>query len=758
MNKEFVMEIVNLNILKKYLGRSIIISLAVMFIFVFTAFFILNKKYHDETSKLQQQKLQAAVELFKSNLSAQLSIVASSEVFLNYLRSGPVSREDLYPLFLSQILSIKTKDVSGMEIDSINGSRIFSYGAHSNYSVPLKVCYLNGRLDKNLGECSYLWTIFLSIDSVINTLQQINQEISACQSCNGINLLNGNNFGDFLLAKTPSLFIQVAINEKYRHTFVFYLIFVLLMLSIFAIWNRYRIKQIVNKFLAEPLQELTDNLKKNLTLESKSHYIWEIKYLLEQVNYWRKQEHDAEIGRMSAQVAHDIRSPLASLSAVMKQNTKMPEPQRLIIRNAANRINDIANNLLNKYRNLKNDTKDKQHEQIEPELIISIIDSLLSEKRAQFSDYKITFDLTTQEEAQGIFAAINSSKFQRVISNLLNNSVEAIKNCDGRIDVQLSKIDNTLRVEIIDNGCGIEDSVLSKINKGIYTSSKETGTGIGISSALENIKSWHGNLYIKSKLNEGSQVTIDLPIAEPPAWFLSKLQITKNTAIVVIDDDISIHNIWTEHFKNFAATINLTHFYTPDEILKYNSSDTNTNKLFLIDYEFIDSDTTGINIIKQLNIFSQSILVTSRYEDEIVRNFCIETNIKIIPKNFVPYIKIETLNCNVNQNTNAHQPDLIFIDDDINLTDAWKSLGVFRNKKVATFNNRQSFIETMAVFSKNMPIYIDSYLHEVRGEYFAKELFDLHGFKNIYLATGRSEEEFDNMYWIKKVVGKEPPF
>ena len=64
----------------------------------------------------------------------------------------------------------------------------------------------------------------------------------------------------------------------------------------------------------------------------------------------------------------------------------------------------------------------------------------------------------------------------------------------------------------------------------------------------------------------------------------------------------------------------------------------------------------------------------------------------------------------------------------------------------------------MAIFSKNMPIYIDSYLHEVRGEYFAKELFDLHGFKNIYLATGRSEEEFDNMYWIKKVVGKEPPF
>ena len=52
---------------------------------------------------------------------------------------------------------------------------------------------------------------------------------------------------------------------------------------------------------------------------------------------------------LTAQVAHDIRSPLTALNTCLKNLPQLPEKQRILMENASNRINDIANNLLQQY-------------------------------------------------------------------------------------------------------------------------------------------------------------------------------------------------------------------------------------------------------------------------------------------------------------------------------------------------------------------------------------------------------------------------
>jgi len=246
----------------------------------------------------------------------------------------------------------------------------------------------------------------------------------------------------------------------------------------------------------------------------------------------------------TAQVAHDIRSPLAALNTALKDLKELPEQKRILIRNATRRISDIANNLLVKYKAKgdKNITQDVEKKDMKAELVSSLLDHLISEKRVQITEKPIDIVLELGNNTHSCFVNLEPEKFKRVISNLINNAFEAIE-AEGVILLVLAKQDNDLIIEIIDNGKGIPEDILLKIKQGEISSSKKGGFGLGISSAIQNIKSWDGSYDIKTKEGEGTTFTIRLPVSEEPDWFQSTVILSPNKHIIVLDDDESIHNI-----------------------------------------------------------------------------------------------------------------------------------------------------------------------------------------------------------------------
>lgn len=77
---------------------------------------------------------------------------------------------------------------------------------------------------------------------------------------------------------------------------------------------------------------------------------------------------------------------------------------------------------------------------------------------------------------------------------------------------------------------------------------------------------------------------------------------------------------------------------------------------------------------------------------------------------------------------------------------------------ISTYATFEEFISEIHEFDKDTNIYIDSDLGNIiKGEVCAKDLFDK-GFKEIYLATAYSKDQFGLIPWIKTIVGKEPPF
>jgi len=112
---------------------------------------------------------------------------------------------------------------------------------------------------------------------------------------------------------------------------------------------------------------------------------------------------------------------------------------------------------------------------------------------------------------------IDKEQMNRAIVNIVSNSVAAVQQSDdaGKIIFKSMVLEhlNVVRVEIIDNGCGISSNEMDRVFQPYY-STKEEGTGLGL-PIVSQIISDHGG-YIRLVANEprGTKVVIDIPLGE----------------------------------------------------------------------------------------------------------------------------------------------------------------------------------------------------------------------------------------------------
>ena len=758
------MKHLDINKIKSAIENTIIISTCVVLAFALLSMSIAHHKVQLNKAKFNEQKIDNILSVYRSNLSQQLAIVASSTIFVDYLNSGEISRNNLFPQFLYQIKNLNTPSIVGMSIERANEETIFAMGKRTPYHITLNLCYLNRALNDEYGICNNTWTLFFDPEHLFNSLKNINRDLYECPTCQATDLLASNTLGNFDIEENTPLIIHAGVKTAQDYSFWYYIALMFVAFIGLIFWIRNRIKFIFNKYIANPLNFITSHLKQGLTLDHQKDEIQEFAYLIDQIEQWKKQletlhekEKEAEIGRMLKQIVHDIRSPLTAIDVITQELSEVEETKRTIIKNAVDTLKDLANNILSSATQ-----KEKRAgiyvEYAEP--VALLLERIISEKRVQIAK-NISLSLEIKD-AHSLFAKIDNIAFKRVISNMINNALEAIQNqikihgdvYRGTVNVTLSEsTTHQIQIEIIDNGCGIAPENLEKILQGGVSIGKEDGLGIGLSSSKKMIESFGGSLEVASRVNEGTTMTIRLPIAPAASWFPLKISLPKNAEVIILDDDKAIHALWDMRFKTILHDedhITVQHFYAPEPLMQHPLDRPISTIFGLIDYELMNKNITGIDVIKQLHLEKTAILVTSRYENVKVREEASTLGIKILPKSFAPYIDIEILP--------SETQEIVFIDDDEALTSLWQLAGKTSNKQVHVFNRSSDFTKMIHTFKKDTPIYIDSSLAEsIRGEDFAKELYD-QGFSELYLATGYDADHFKPMPWIKKIVGKNPPF
>lgn len=140
-----------------------------------------------------------------------------------------------------------------------------------------------------------------------------------------------------------------------------------------------------------------------------------------------------------------------------------------------------------------------------------IIDNCLSVVRHTF-DSRI--QVITDYDKMDLITLGNVGNLHQAFLNILTNATEAIEK-SGKIVIRCSKVENSIVVQIEDSGSGIPLDMIDKVMDPFYTTKPPgKGSGLGLAISKSIINQHGGELKIESVQNQGTTVSIQLPVKE----------------------------------------------------------------------------------------------------------------------------------------------------------------------------------------------------------------------------------------------------
>ena len=215
----------------------------------------------------------------------------------------------------------------------------------------------------------------------------------------------------------------------------------------------------------------------------------------------------SSLGRMAAGIAHEINNPLAgillyssNLSKKVPSGGALEEGLKIIIKETQ-RCKTIIQGLLEFAR-------DKKPQKVMTN-INDIIESALGILYNEFHLQHVRIEKNLSKDIEKLF--LDENQIEQVFINLLLNALHAVDD-SGVITVQsaMDAEQNSIHVEVADNGCGIAAGDIKKIFEPFF-STKANGTGLGLAVSYGIIKNHQGDLRVFSEPGQGTRFVIKLP-------------------------------------------------------------------------------------------------------------------------------------------------------------------------------------------------------------------------------------------------------
>jgi signal transduction histidine kinase len=115
------------------------------------------------------------------------------------------------------------------------------------------------------------------------------------------------------------------------------------------------------------------------------------------------------------------------------------------------------------------------------------------------------------ERTRDLIIEADSVQLLEVISNIINNALDAVSDNTGIINVTSEVNASVVSVVIQDNGEGIEKENCAKVFDPFFTT-KAKGTGLGLAVCNQIIVLHDGSIRIESEKGKGAAFTVTLPI------------------------------------------------------------------------------------------------------------------------------------------------------------------------------------------------------------------------------------------------------
>lgn len=225
----------------------------------------------------------------------------------------------------------------------------------------------------------------------------------------------------------------------------------------------------------------------------------------------KQHEKLAAVGQLAAGIAHEIRNPLASMSASIEM-LRDAEPRSLDaaenhkLMDIAIREIDRLNMLITEFLDfVKPDKMSFDPVDLTPLLTEVLASVQVGQEKRKRIEFRTEF-------AQETTALGSGEKLRQVVWNFLINAMQAIDS-DGTVEIGCSSAgDQRVRFWVQDTGHGMGEETLAHLFEPFFTT-KERGTGLGLATAYKIVEAHHGEIRVESAKGKGTRFEVLLPRA-----------------------------------------------------------------------------------------------------------------------------------------------------------------------------------------------------------------------------------------------------
>lgn len=338
--------------------------------------------------------------------------------------------------------------------------------------------------------------------------------------------------------------------------------------------------------------------------------------------------HRREVDKLKSElistVSHELRTPMSSIMGFSELVlTRKLSPERSeeyigIIHSESCRLTNLINDFLDIQRmESGKHSFDKQYTSFD--LIVKGALNLFQNVEGK---HKI---ICTTGDAGLPNVFCDRDKIIQVMSNLLSNAIKYSPD-GGDVKIDISTVDNMLKVGVTDSGLGIPEEAKEKLFTKFFRIDNDDrreigGTGLGLAICKNIIQAHGGNIWVESKYGEGSTFYFTLPIAEagsaevPAIKDADNAKIAADNAVLIVEDDDNFVKLMKELLIEDGFAVYAVN--NGEEALAL--VDKLDFKLIILDIKLM-GNLSGWDVLEALKANSRSInvpvIVSSIYESE----------------------------------------------------------------------------------------------------------------------------------------------